>query len=151
MAHGDGRVYQPKRHGKPLSVWYYEIFFNGRRKIGRGFRTRKEAEEALKAERKRKARGDFVLPEVERLTVKNLLDNYSTDLADRGRSLYLRSRAESHASRTPLATVGQSTSELPRSRDIGAIDSRRASIGQRSIARSRSSEPRSGSRSSESR
>ncbi len=85
MAHGDGRVYQPVRHGKSLSVWYYEIFINGRRKVGRGFRTRKEAEEALKAERKRKARGDFVPPEVERFTVKNVLDSYATDLADRGK------------------------------------------------------------------
>lgn len=85
MSHGDGRVYQPIRHGKPLSVWYNEIYFDGRRKTGRSFRTRKEAEAALKVERQRKARGDYVPPEVERLTVKTVLDNYSTDLADRGK------------------------------------------------------------------
>jgi integrase len=96
VAHGDGRVYQPKKDGKRLATWYFEIFFNGRRKVGRGFRTRKEAEAALKAERKRKARGDYVPPEVERLTVKTVLESYSTDLTDReGKSLSsVKSRIE---------------------------------------------------------
>jgi integrase len=85
VAHGDGRVYQPIRHGRPLSVWYFELYFAGRRKIGRGFRTRKEAEEALKTERKRKARGDYVPPEVERLTVQTILESYLADLGDRGK------------------------------------------------------------------
>jgi integrase len=85
VAHGDGRVYQPKKNGKRLQTWYFEIFFGGRRKVGRGFRTRKEAEAALKAERKRKARGEYVPAEVEQLTVKTVLENYKKDLVGRGK------------------------------------------------------------------
>ena len=85
MAHGDGRVYRPEKNGRLLAVWYAEIFFEGKRKRLRGFRTRREAEDALKQERKRKARGEFVPPESERLTVADVLDSYLVDLQDRGR------------------------------------------------------------------
>jgi integrase len=81
---GDGRVFQPTKDRKPLGVWYYEIHFEGRRKRGRGYRTRAEALAALKQERKRKARGEFVSPEVERLTVGEILDAYLEDLRSRG-------------------------------------------------------------------
>ena len=85
MARGDGRVYRPTKGGKPLAVWYYEIPFSGHRKIGRGFRTREAAESALKAERERKGRGEYVAPDVARLTVKAVLDGYFSDLVDRGK------------------------------------------------------------------
>lgn len=85
MAHGDGRVYQPRKDGKPLGVWYYDIFFGGRRKTRRGFRTRRDAEDALKAERKRKARGEFVPAETEVLLVETLLDRYLEDAKERGK------------------------------------------------------------------
>lgn len=85
MSHGDGRVYRPDKNGRPLAVWYAEIFFQGKRKILRGFRTRRAAEDALKLERKRKARGEFVPPESERLTVGDVLDSYLVDLRDRGK------------------------------------------------------------------
>jgi integrase len=68
-----------------LAVWYAEIFFDGKRKRLRGFRTRRAAEDALKQERKRKARGEFVPPESERLTVGDVLDSYLVDLKDRGK------------------------------------------------------------------
>jgi len=83
--HGDGRVWRPEKNGRPLGVWYVDIFFNGRRKVLRGFRTRRAAEDALKLERKRKARGEFVPPESERLTVGDVLDSYLADLRDRGK------------------------------------------------------------------
>lgn len=85
MAHGDGRVYRPEKNGRSLAVWYAEIFFEGKRKTLRGFRTRQAAENALKQERKRKARGEFVPPESERLTVGDVLDSYLLDLQDRGK------------------------------------------------------------------
>jgi integrase len=85
VAQGDGRVYQPTKRGKPLAVWYDDIFFGGRRKTRRGFRTRRDAEDALKAERKRKARGEFVPTEVEVLRVETVLDRYLADATDRGK------------------------------------------------------------------
>jgi integrase len=78
-------VYQPTRGGKPLGVWYYDIFFGGRRKTRRGFRTKQDAENALKAERKRKARGEFVPAETEVLRVETLLDRYLEDAKERGK------------------------------------------------------------------
>jgi hypothetical protein len=54
-------------------------------KIGRGFRAREAALAALKEQRKRKSRGEYVPPEHERLTVANLLDAYLEDLKDRGK------------------------------------------------------------------
>ncbi|MGH9388765.1 MAG: tyrosine-type recombinase/integrase, partial [Vicinamibacteria bacterium] len=84
MARGDGRVFQPRKDGKALGVWYYEIHFDGRRKRGRGYRTRAEALAALKEERKRKSRGEFVPSEIERLTVAEILDAYLEDLRSRG-------------------------------------------------------------------
>jgi integrase len=83
--HGDGRVFRPTRDGKRLNVWYYEIGFRGRSKVGTGFRTRALALAALKEERKRKARGEFIAPEHERLTVGEILDSYLGDLRDRGK------------------------------------------------------------------
>jgi integrase len=83
--HGDGRVFRPKRKARALGVWYYEISFGGRVKVGRGFRSRAAAMEALKEQRKRKARGEFIPAEHERLTVTNLLDSYLEDLKNRGK------------------------------------------------------------------
>lgn len=85
MAWGDGRVYQPRKHGKPLGTWYFDLFFRGRRTTRRGFRTRRDAEQALKAERKRKARGEFLPAEAEALIVESLLDRYLADAIDRGK------------------------------------------------------------------
>jgi integrase len=85
MAYGDGRVFQPTRGGQPLPVWYYEIFFKGRRKTGRGYLTRKAAAKALRAERQRKARDEYLAPDVEGLTVKAVLESYLSDLVDRGK------------------------------------------------------------------
>ena len=84
MRRGDGRVFRPKRNGQPLDVWYYRIRFGKRLKEGRGFETKAEALEALKEERKRKARGEFVPPEQDRLTVAGVLDSYLSALRDRG-------------------------------------------------------------------
>ena len=81
---GDGRVFRPKRGGKLLDVWYYRIRLGKRLKEGRGFKTKAEAIEALKEERKRKARGEFVPPEQDRLTVAGVLDSYLSALKDRG-------------------------------------------------------------------
>jgi integrase len=83
--HGDGRVFRPKRKGGALGVWYYSISFGGRLKIGRGFPTREAALAALKEERKRKGRGEFIPHEYERLTVAHLLDSYLKDLNNRGK------------------------------------------------------------------
>jgi integrase len=85
VAHGDGRVYQPRKNGKPLGIWYYDVFFGGRRKTRRGFRTKRDAEDALKAERKRKARGEFVADETEVLRVDTVLDRYLEDAKERGK------------------------------------------------------------------
>src|SRR5262249_49769009 len=85
MGWGDGRVYQPRKGAKRLDVWYYDIFLGGRRKTRRGFRTKRAADEALKAERKRKARGEFIPAEVEVLRVETLLDRYLADLKDRAK------------------------------------------------------------------
>ncbi len=81
---GDGRVFRPKRDGKKLDVWYYRIRLGNRLKEGRGFTTKDEALNALKEERKRKARGEFVPPEQDRLTVAGVLDSYLSALEDRG-------------------------------------------------------------------
>jgi integrase len=83
--HGDGRVFRPKRKAGALGVWYYSISFGGRVKIGRGYSTREAALTALKEERKRKKRGEFIPPERGRLTVAHLLDAYLKDLKDRGK------------------------------------------------------------------
>lgn len=85
MAHGDGRVYQPRKNGKLLNKWSFDIFFGGRRKTRRGFRTKRDAEDALKAERKRKARGEFVPAETEVLLVETVLDRYLADATERGK------------------------------------------------------------------
>ncbi len=81
---GDGRVFRPKRYGKKLDVWYYRIRLGDRLKEGRGFKTKNDALNALKEERKRKARGEFVPPEQDHLTVADVLDSYLSALEDRG-------------------------------------------------------------------
>jgi integrase len=79
---GDGRVFRPVRKGKRLGVWYYEIR-GARPKVGRGFRTRAAALDALKQERGRRSRGEFVPPESERLTVDGILEVYLASLEER--------------------------------------------------------------------
>jgi integrase len=105
MAQGDGRVYQPRKNGKPLGIWYYDIYFGGRRKTRRGFRTKRDAEEALKAERKRKARGEFVPAETEVLRVDTVLDRYLEDAKERGKKSIASMRSRIGLLKSSLGSV----------------------------------------------
>lgn len=85
MKRGEGRVFQPVKHGQQLGTWWVEIYIDGRKLRLTGFTTKAAALEALKQERKRRARGDYVAPETDRLRVEDMLTCYLDDLKNRGK------------------------------------------------------------------
>jgi integrase len=85
MKRGEGRVFQPTKDGQQLGTWWAEIYIGGRKRRLTGFSTKSAALDALKEERKRRGRGDYVAPETDRLRVEDLLNSYLDDLRKRGK------------------------------------------------------------------
>jgi integrase len=85
MKRGEGRVFQPIKKGKQLDTWWLELYVAGRKRRLTGFSTKAAALDALKEERKRRGRGDYVAPETDRLRVEDLLMSYLDDLRKRGK------------------------------------------------------------------
>jgi integrase len=92
MKRGEGRVFQPVKDGKQLEVWWAEIYIGGRKRRLTGFTTKQAALDALKEERKRRARGDYVAPETDRIRISDLLTSYLNDLQKRGKKSVMSAR-----------------------------------------------------------
>jgi integrase len=82
MAHGDGRLFQPKKKDGTLKSarWWIAYYVNGREVRESAGKTEKEAQRVLRRKLAKRDSGQIVETEDTRLTVAAMLDTYEADL-----------------------------------------------------------------------